>query len=140
MQGGLTRSAPSAGPYYMSDGLNGEYNILKRNPNYTGPLPARLDAIAFREGISPEHAVARVTSGTWDGALLPDELLAPGGAVAREARRDPRVRIEELPARNTGIAFAEAKEWLLHALLSNRLGCDTTRRALDLASLCIRRT
>jgi DNA-binding SARP family transcriptional activator len=136
VQGGLTNPPPSAGPYYVSDGLNGEYQIMKRNPNYTGPRPAHLDAIAFREGISPEHAVARVRSGTWDAALLPDELLAPGGDVAWKAQADPRTRTEELPARNLGIAFARAKGFAVHALLSTRLGCDTIRGALDLAALC----
>ena len=42
VEGGLTLNAPpSAGPYYMSDGFNGEYAILKRNPNYSGPRRAR---------------------------------------------------------------------------------------------------
>ena len=138
VHGGLTKPAPSAGPYYMSDALNGEYEIVKRNPNYTGPRPARLDAIAFREGISPEHAVARVRSGAWEGALLQDDLLAPGGDVAREAKADARLRTEELPARNLGIAFAQANGFVLHALLSSRLGCDNVRGAIDLASLCLR--
>jgi DNA-binding SARP family transcriptional activator len=137
VHGGLTDAPPSAGPYFMSEGLNGEYHILKRNPNYAGSRPARFDAIAFREGISPEHAVARVRSGTWDGALLADELLAPGGDVARQAKADPHVRTEELPARNLGLAFAGAKGWAVHALLSSRLGCDTIEGALDLRTLCL---
>ena len=58
---------PGAGPYTFS-GLvfNGEYAILKRNPNYGGSRPQRLDAIAFREGIDTEKAVARVVSGNYD--------------------------------------------------------------------------
>ena len=131
-------AAPSAGPYYMSDRFNGEYMILKRNPNYTGPRRAKLDAIAFREGISPEHAVARVRSGTWDGAILPDDLLAPGRAVAREARASGgRYRTEELPVR--GVANPGGKG-SVHGLFSSRLGCDTINGALDLAALCIRET
>ena len=52
---------PGAGPYYFW-GLvfNGEYAILKRNPNYGGSRSQRLDAIAFREGIDPEKAVGWV--------------------------------------------------------------------------------
>jgi DNA-binding SARP family transcriptional activator/antitoxin (DNA-binding transcriptional repressor) of toxin-antitoxin stability system len=138
VHGGLTKPAPSAGPYYMSDAANGEYEILKRNSNYTGSWPAKLDAIAFREGISPEHAVARVRSGAWDGALLQDNLLAPGGGVAREASLDARLRTEELPAASMGIAFARARGRVLHALLSSRLGCDNVRGAIDVASLCLR--
>jgi ABC-type transport system substrate-binding protein len=134
--GGVTTVAPpSAGPYYMSDGFNGEYMILKRNPNYRGPHPAKLDAIAFREGVSPEHAVARVKSGDWDAAILPDDLLAPGGAAARDAAADPATRTEELPVH--GPAFPdEARP--VHALVSSRLGCDAVRGSIDLASLCIR--
>lgn len=136
LEGGLVNIAPpSAGPYYHTDGFNGEYQILKRNPNYTGPLAAKLDAIAFREGISSEKAVARVRSGEWDGAILVDDLLAPGGAVARQAMSDRRLRIEVLPVR--GVATA-GEEGALYALLSSRLGCDTIKGALDLASLCIR--
>src|SRR6478672_1456859 len=58
---------PGAGPYTFS-GLvfNGEYAILKRNPNYGGSRPQHLDAIAFREGIDTERAVARVVSGNYD--------------------------------------------------------------------------
>jgi DNA-binding SARP family transcriptional activator len=138
VHGGLPDPPPSAGPYYMSDGLNGEYHILKRNPNYTGPHPAKLDAIAFREGISPEHAVARVRSGGWDAALLQNALLAPGGDVVRAAVADPRLRTEELPAGGVRIAFPRSHGPVLHALLSSRLGCDNVAGTIDLASLCLR--
>ncbi len=130
---GLTFPAPSAAAYYYSDGLNQEYDILRRNPNYDGPHPARLDAIAFREGISPEHAIARIESGTWDGAILGDELLAPGGAAVREVRsrglRSEELRLPDPPFRDGGA---------VHALLSRRLGCDTVQGALDLAALCLK--
>ena len=51
---------PGAGPYSFR-GLvwNGEYEILRRNPNYGGTRPQHLDAIAFREGIDTEKAVER---------------------------------------------------------------------------------
>ena len=137
LEGGVTTVAPpSAGPYYHSDGFNGEYQILKRNPNYAGPRRGKLDAIAFREGISPEHAVARVRSGEWDGAILFDDLLAPDGVVAREARAsDGRFRTEELPIRGTAYPSEKGS---LHALFSSRLGCDPINGVFDLASLCIR--
>ncbi len=85
--GVYTGPAPAgAGPYSFS-GLvwNGEYEILRRNPNYGGSRPQRLDAIAIREGVDTEKAVERVQEGGWDG--IQDEqfnvLLAPGGEVAR---------------------------------------------------------
>jgi hypothetical protein len=98
--------APSAGPYYFSDHFNGEYLILKRNPNYHGPRPARLDAIAFREGISPKHAVERVEAGAWDGAILDDALLAPGGVVARRAAARDDFRTGELLDRSPALPRA----------------------------------
>ena len=55
-----TLPVPSAGPYYVADHLDGEYTILKRNPNYTGPRPHAFDAIALREGIDPSVAVGQV--------------------------------------------------------------------------------
>lgn len=137
-EGGLTAAPPSSGPYVVSDSVNGEYLILKRNPNYTGPRRAKLDAIAFREGISSEHAVARVRSGEWDGAILFDDLLAPDGVAAREARASGgRFRTEELPVR--GAAFSLEKG-SIHGLFSSRLGCDAVDGSLDLAALCVHET
>jgi ABC-type transport system substrate-binding protein len=134
VRGGLTVNAPpSAGPYYVTDAFNGEYLILKRNPNYEGPRPARLDAIAFREGIADEEAVARVRAGTWDAAILAGALLAPGGAGAREAASDPRLRTEELPVRRIADVGDQGS---LYALVSSRLGCDAVKGALELAGLC----
>ncbi len=74
---------PGAGPYTFS-GLvfNGEYAILKRNPNYGGSRPQRLDAIGLREGIDTEKAVGRVETGSWDGVESADPLLARDGDLA----------------------------------------------------------
>ena len=78
-------TVPSAGPYYVAESFGGEYTILKRNPNYRGPRPHRLDAIALREGIDPGKAVVRVRSGTWDGITnLVDPVLGPHGPMARK--------------------------------------------------------
>ena len=117
----------------MADHFNSEYMILKRNPGYRGPAPGRFDAIAFREGLSPEKAVARVKSGEWDGALLADALIGPESAVAREARSSSLLRYEVLSDRSIG---GEAPP--VYALLSSRLGCSTSGGALDLAALCAR--
>jgi ABC-type transport system substrate-binding protein len=134
LEGGFPDVAPpSAGPYYMSDRNNGEYTILKRNPNYTGPSPARLDAIAFREGLAPEKAVARVRSGAWDGALLADTLIDPESAVAIEARHSPRLSYRIL----SDLATTNASTQPVYALLTGRLGCSDNRSTLDLATLCV---
>ncbi|MGN6797297.1 MAG: BTAD domain-containing putative transcriptional regulator [Gaiellaceae bacterium] len=126
---------PSAGPYYMADRFNGEYMILKRNPHYSGQSAARLDAIAFREGLSPENAVGRVEAGDWDGAILDDPLLEPDSRVARHARSDPTLRYTVITDVTAGGPAPP-----IFALLGSRLGCGATKHdQLDLAALCIRR-
>ncbi len=78
-------AVPSAGPYYIADYLDGEYTILKRNPNYTGPRPSAFDAIVLREGVDPGLAVSQVERGSWDGVVhVFDPLLNPTGPVAAE--------------------------------------------------------
>jgi peptide/nickel transport system substrate-binding protein len=74
---------PSAGPYYVADHTGPEFVILKRNPNYTGPRPHQLDAIALRESVDPGLAVQRVQSEGWDGITnTTDPVLEPEGALA----------------------------------------------------------
>jgi len=80
---GSVESLPSAGPYYVADSLNGEYVILKKNPNYGGTRKAAFDAIAMREGISAGVAVERVDSGSWGGIVdLDDQIFSPRGELA----------------------------------------------------------
>src|SRR5262249_41034361 len=71
------------GPYSCR-GLvfNGEYEILRRNPNYGGRRPGHMDAIAFREGVDTQKALGRVAGGHYDALQQYDPLLAPGGVVA----------------------------------------------------------
>jgi len=97
VHGGVQPIAPpSAGPFYMAERENGEYMILRRNPNYDGPAPS-LDAIGFREGIAPEQAVARVDDRRADGLLLVAEpLLASNGPVARRSKGASTSRYEPL--------------------------------------------
>jgi ABC-type transport system substrate-binding protein len=79
-----TSMVPSAGPYYIADAFNGEYMILKRNPNYSGPRPHALDAIALREGIDPGQEVARVRNASWDGITnLSDPIMSPYAELAK---------------------------------------------------------
>jgi DNA-binding SARP family transcriptional activator/ABC-type oligopeptide transport system substrate-binding subunit/outer membrane protein assembly factor BamB len=85
-------SMPSAGPYYVANWRSDEYVILKRNPNYHGPRPHALDAIALREGVDAAAALERVRHGGWDGIISSgrassgwlDPLLEPNGPVARQ--------------------------------------------------------
>jgi DNA-binding SARP family transcriptional activator/ABC-type oligopeptide transport system substrate-binding subunit len=80
--GRTPQAVPAAGPYYIADHVDAEYAILRPNPNYPGPRPQRLDAIAFREGVDPGQAVARVQDGSWDGIVgIDDPLLEVGGPL-----------------------------------------------------------
>ena len=81
----------SAGPYYIAQHVNGEYTILKVNPNYAGDRSHRFDAIVLREGIAPSQARALVDANKWDGITnMPEvaddigsrigcQTLLPGG-------------------------------------------------------------
>ena len=80
---GITDSIDSAGPYYVADWINGEYVILKKNPNYAGPRTGALDAIALREGLSGGVAVEGVNSGKWDGIIdIEDQIFGLHGELA----------------------------------------------------------
>jgi serine/threonine protein kinase/ABC-type oligopeptide transport system substrate-binding subunit len=88
---------PSAGPYFVADFNNDKSIILKRNPNYHGPRPHSLDAIALREGVDAAVATDRVQHAGWDGIVSSghhvsdspplDPLLAPAGALASRYER-----------------------------------------------------
>jgi DNA-binding SARP family transcriptional activator/ABC-type transport system substrate-binding protein len=107
LQGGvgiyLGPAPPGAGPYsFWGLVFNGEYAILKRNPNYNGSRPHRLDAFAFREGIDTEKGIGWVRQGRYDAIEQYDPLLAPGSEVAR--RFDGR----EAPGRVAYRGFPQA--------------------------------
>jgi ABC-type oligopeptide transport system substrate-binding subunit len=80
---GFVEQVPSAGPYYVADHINGEYIILRRNPNYAGERAATYDTIALREGVNAGVAIQRVQSGEWDGIVhLYDHAFNPRGELA----------------------------------------------------------
>jgi ABC-type transport system substrate-binding protein len=116
---------------------NGNYLILKRNPNYyPGPRPHFFDAFIFREGIDPGLAAGRVGQGVWDHVSLDDPLLAPGGAVDHKWRQglartpgDPRYFAEPLPVVHY-IAFNASRP-----LFANRRLRLAVARALDRGAL-----
>jgi peptide/nickel transport system substrate-binding protein len=85
----------SAGPYYIADyDSDAGYVVLKRNPNYRGPRPHSLDAIAIREGVDAAAALDLVRRREWDGITsLSDPLLDPRRAVdQRWGARSPAAR------------------------------------------------
>jgi ABC-type transport system substrate-binding protein len=77
---------PSAGPYYIAYQNTGWQTVLKRNPNYHGPRPHRLDAIVYQVGINTGQAASMVERGALDYESESDPdfgVLAPGGEIAR---------------------------------------------------------
>ncbi len=132
VHGGVQPVAPpSAGPFYMAEHENGEYMILKRNPNYSGPEPP-LDAIGFREGITPEQAVARVDSGQADAVLMASEpLLAPTGPVANRPQASTTSRYEALPQLGGALLALNAGRPLFSDVKVRR----AANRAIDRAAL-----
>ena len=76
---------PSAGPYYIQSSNDGWWRIIKRNPNYGGDRPRRLDGIVFEMGIDTGPAAKRIEQGTLDYASesYPDSgVFAPGGPIS----------------------------------------------------------
>jgi DNA-binding SARP family transcriptional activator len=101
-------SMPSAGPYYVANWRKGHYVILKRNPNYHGPRPQRLDAIVLREDMDAAEAVDLVRDGSWDGIISSgdvgaehlDPLLNPDGAIATRYGGRGSAGLKYNPGRN----------------------------------------
>jgi DNA-binding SARP family transcriptional activator/ABC-type transport system substrate-binding protein len=128
-------SVPSAGPYYVADWRVDQYMILKRNPNYHGPRPHALDAIALREGVDSTVALDRVRHGGWDGIIssgrasseLLDPLLDPTGAVASRYGGAPSNGDQYIP-----VTFPETGYIVLNAV-RGPFADPTIRRAAALA-------
>jgi ABC-type transport system substrate-binding protein len=57
---------PSAGPYFVASYAPREQLVLKRNPNYHGDRPHRLDQIVFAIGVGRSRALQEVESGKAD--------------------------------------------------------------------------
>jgi ABC-type transport system substrate-binding protein len=129
VNGGLQPIAPpSAAPYYMAARHNGAWTVLKRNPNYWGPHPAKLDAIVLREGLDAEKAVGEVDRGAWHGLALDDPALGPGRAVARRFGRGAYRTIPE--TRLDYLALNAGRGPLRDAGLRRRISAALDRAAL----------
>jgi YVTN family beta-propeller protein len=77
---------PSAGPYYVASYTPRQQLVLRRNPNYHGDRPHRLDQIVVSFGVDPARALQQIEAGTTDNAL--DGI--PSGAGPRlEAEYGP---------------------------------------------------
>ena len=74
------------GPYYLAAHIEGVVAVVKRNPNYPGPRPQRLDAIVYRRPNVPKaDAISQIERGEADHL---GEYDAPGelGRSSRTGR------------------------------------------------------
>jgi ABC-type transport system substrate-binding protein/class 3 adenylate cyclase len=83
---------PSAGPYYIASYTSRQQFVLRRNLNYHGDRPHRLDQIVFAIGVDPSRALDEIEAGKADYAIdgLPREAgprlesaYGPGSKVAK---------------------------------------------------------
>jgi streptogramin lyase len=81
---GLEQPIPSAGPYYISSHLPNEQLILRRNPNYGGDRPQRIDAVVVREGVASERAGVLVAADKADYVF--DRKTPASAAFAADGR------------------------------------------------------
>jgi peptide/nickel transport system substrate-binding protein len=86
---GLEEPIPSAGPYYIDYHLPDFQLVLKRNPNYGGTRPQRVDGVVVN-AVSPAEAVRLVEQGkadyAYDDSFPPSPAFAPGGSYERRLR------------------------------------------------------
>ena len=77
------RAIPSAGPYYVASYTPNQQVVVRRNPNYRGPRPHRLDEILYTLGVAQVRTVAQIEARRADYAA--DGV--PPAAAARLAAR-----------------------------------------------------
>jgi ABC-type transport system substrate-binding protein/class 3 adenylate cyclase/streptogramin lyase len=86
---------PSAGPYYIASYTPRQQLVLRRNPNYHGDRPHRLDEMVVAIGVDPSRAVEEIETGKTDYAFeLPRDagprLLSaygPGSKAAKDGHQ-----------------------------------------------------
>ena len=83
--GGIN-NIPSAGPYYLDSYTPRQQLVLRRNPNYAGDRPQRLDQIVFSIGVNPARAVEMVEAGEADYIA---DGIPPDAAPTLESRYGP---------------------------------------------------
>jgi peptide/nickel transport system substrate-binding protein len=91
------RPVPTAGPYYISSWVPRRSLVLKRNPNYRGDRPHKLDQIVYRIGVPEATSVLEIRGGQTDYAAdgIPPATQAELGrefGPDSEAAKDGRQR------------------------------------------------
>jgi YVTN family beta-propeller protein len=122
---------PSAGPYYVASYTPRQQLVLRRNPNYHGDRPHRLDRMVVMLGVDASRALREIEAGNADYAL--------DGGLPREAA--PRLAAQYGPGSNAAkaghqryfISPALGARWL-HMNASRPLFSDVRlRRAVNYA-------
>jgi peptide/nickel transport system substrate-binding protein len=65
--GKLVEQPLGTGPYMLDQWVKGDSIILKKNPNYTGPTPAKADTLVFKWNKEAAARLLELQSGTVDG-------------------------------------------------------------------------
>ncbi len=87
---------PSAGPYYIASYTPRQQLVLRRNPNYHGDRPHRLDQIVVALGVDPARALQQIEAGKTDNALdgIPSDAgprleaeYGPGSKAAKQGHQ-----------------------------------------------------
>jgi DNA-binding SARP family transcriptional activator/ABC-type transport system substrate-binding protein len=136
---GLEEPIPAAGPYYLAAHVGDVVAVVKRNPNYGGTRPQRLDAIVFRRpAVTKGAANAEVKRGgadhigEYDGNES-DDLLANGPVAERygASRRpgEPRFFVSPMLAVHY-LAFNRRSPLFAHARVRRAVNFALDRRAL----------
>jgi YVTN family beta-propeller protein len=87
---------PSAGPYFIASYAPRQQLVLRRNPNYHGDRPHRLDQIVVAIGVDPARALRQIEDGKTDNALdgIPSDAgprleaeYGPGSKAAKQGHQ-----------------------------------------------------
>ena len=102
---GISEPIPSAGPYYIDYNLQDFQLVLRKNPNYGGKRPQKVDGVIVKESLSPDQAAQLVETGKADYAFddgdPPSPVFAPGGRLDRAYGSGADPRYVRKPANGT---------------------------------------
>ncbi len=132
---GIEQPLPSAGPYYVSSHILSSQLVLRRNPNYDGPRPQRLEGIVIANSVPVEAGAGQVERGDADYTYSEQQPLppdfAPGGAL------DERFGPESAAAANGGQRYylpqRSAMDWLIFNTRRGLFRDPRLRRAVNYA-------
>ena len=123
---------PSAGPYYVASYTPRQQLVLRRNPNYGGDRPSRLDEIVFSIGVDAVRALEQVEAGTAD--YIAGGLRLPPGAVQRlRAQYGPGSEAAKAGAQQFFDSTANGMRWLIMNTSRPPFANVQLRRAVNFA-------